>query len=405
MILLVFFMSMMGNPLKPTLNQALGRCLGRSQIIKLVKSGKKYDEFDESNTYVLERFYTLAGNPVNEIILKLNLPDHRIHKDGGEGFKFAHFLYQYDLNIENSVFDLVGGGPMGWVGDGGGTEVCRCTGLDVDVLSELFGRAAGITTVPYSDSLRRVLMVWARDEGDGVALCLNIKINDGVLFPLEMLLKNNVLFTDTECLVLSSDFKLLDESQVLLRVPRKDNIYSVDLKSVVPTKGLTCLFAKATIDESNLGHRKLIRKANKPPYGVAERRNQNTNKRLQELCKFDRKAYEGFFIGYSVVSKAMQVFNKRGKPGWLKETLNIRFLEKAPNGTRDNIVVGQAKKKKEHEQEYILIPFYTTDPLISEDPKGDMTGTDNQENKDEKQRQNDQNLGLGMEKAVKDKAK
>ncbi|GJR54185.1 putative ribonuclease H-like domain-containing protein, partial [Tanacetum coccineum] len=68
---------------------------------------------------------------------------------------------------------------------------------------------------------------------------------------------NNVLFTDTECLVLSSDFKLLDESQVLLRVPRKDNIYSVDLKSVVPTKGLTCLFAKATIDESNLWHRRL----------------------------------------------------------------------------------------------------------------------------------------------------
>ncbi|GKC37781.1 putative ribonuclease H-like domain-containing protein [Tanacetum coccineum] len=68
---------------------------------------------------------------------------------------------------------------------------------------------------------------------------------------------NNVLFTDTECLVLSSDFKLLDESQVLLRVPRKDNIYSVDLKSVIPTKGLTCLFAKATIDESNLWHRRL----------------------------------------------------------------------------------------------------------------------------------------------------
>ncbi|GJR43566.1 putative ribonuclease H-like domain-containing protein [Tanacetum coccineum] len=50
---------------------------------------------------------------------------------------------------------------------------------------------------------------------------------------------------------------LLDESQVLLRVPRKDNIYSVDLKSVVPTKGLTCLFAKAIIDESNLWHRRL----------------------------------------------------------------------------------------------------------------------------------------------------
>ncbi|GJS44880.1 putative ribonuclease H-like domain-containing protein [Tanacetum coccineum] len=56
---------------------------------------------------------------------------------------------------------------------------------------------------------------------------------------------------------LSSDFKLLDESQVLLRVPRKDNIYSVELKSVVPTKGLTCLFAKDTIDESNLWHKRL----------------------------------------------------------------------------------------------------------------------------------------------------
>ncbi|GJX45210.1 hypothetical protein Tco_0261886 [Tanacetum coccineum] len=30
-------------------------------------------------------FYTSAGNPVKEILLKLNLPDHRIRKDGGEG--------------------------------------------------------------------------------------------------------------------------------------------------------------------------------------------------------------------------------------------------------------------------------------------------------------------------------
>ncbi|GJY62687.1 hypothetical protein Tco_0464147, partial [Tanacetum coccineum] len=50
---------------------------------------------------------------------------------------------------------------------------------------------------------------------------------------------------------------LLDESQVMLRVPRKDNIYSVDLKSVVPTGGLTCLFAKATIDDPIYGNRRL----------------------------------------------------------------------------------------------------------------------------------------------------
>nr|GFC14857.1 ribonuclease H-like domain-containing protein [Tanacetum cinerariifolium] len=42
--------------------------------------------------------------------------------------------------------------------------------------------------------------------------------------------KNNVLFTDTECLILSSDFKLPDASQVLLRVPRENNMYNVNLK-------------------------------------------------------------------------------------------------------------------------------------------------------------------------------
>ncbi|GJX16922.1 putative ribonuclease H-like domain-containing protein [Tanacetum coccineum] len=64
-------------------------------------------------------------------------------------------------------------------------------------------------------------------------------------------------FKDTECLVLSPDFKLLDKSQVLLKVPRQNNMYSFDLKNFVPSGGLTCLFAKATIDESNLWHRRL----------------------------------------------------------------------------------------------------------------------------------------------------
>ncbi|GJR06144.1 putative ribonuclease H-like domain-containing protein [Tanacetum coccineum] len=69
--------------------------------------------------------------------------------------------------------------------------------------------------------------------------------------------KNNVLFTKTECLVLSLDFKLLNESQLLLKVPRQNNTYNFDLKNVVPSGGLTCLFAKVTIDESNLWHRRL----------------------------------------------------------------------------------------------------------------------------------------------------
>ncbi|GKA71717.1 putative ribonuclease H-like domain-containing protein [Tanacetum coccineum] len=53
------------------------------------------------------------------------------------------------------------------------------------------------------------------------------------------------------------NFKLIDESQVLLRVPRKNNMYSVDLENIVPKGGLTCLFTKATYDESNIWHRRL----------------------------------------------------------------------------------------------------------------------------------------------------
>ncbi|GJT16555.1 ribonuclease H-like domain-containing protein [Tanacetum coccineum] len=69
--------------------------------------------------------------------------------------------------------------------------------------------------------------------------------------------KNKVLFTDTECLVLSSDFKLPDENQVLLRIPRQNNMYSFNIENIVPSGGLACLIAKATIDESNKWHRRL----------------------------------------------------------------------------------------------------------------------------------------------------
>ncbi|GJS38153.1 retrovirus-related pol polyprotein from transposon TNT 1-94 [Tanacetum coccineum] len=69
--------------------------------------------------------------------------------------------------------------------------------------------------------------------------------------------KNYVLFTDSECLVLSPNFKLPDESQVLLKIPRQNNMYSFDMKNIVPKDGLTCLVAKATSEESMLWHRRL----------------------------------------------------------------------------------------------------------------------------------------------------
>nr|GEU76537.1 putative ribonuclease H-like domain-containing protein [Tanacetum cinerariifolium] len=52
-------------------------------------------------------------------------------------------------------------------------------------------------------------------------------------------------------------FSLPDESQVLLRVPRENNMYNVNLKNIVPSGDLTYYFAKATLDEFNLWHRRL----------------------------------------------------------------------------------------------------------------------------------------------------
>ncbi|GJU53634.1 putative ribonuclease H-like domain-containing protein [Tanacetum coccineum] len=39
--------------------------------------------------------------------------------------------------------------------------------------------------------------------------------------------------------------------------PRKDDVYILDLKNIVPSGGLTCLYANATTDESKLWHRRL----------------------------------------------------------------------------------------------------------------------------------------------------
>ncbi|GJX56685.1 putative ribonuclease H-like domain-containing protein, partial [Tanacetum coccineum] len=69
--------------------------------------------------------------------------------------------------------------------------------------------------------------------------------------------KHNVLFTDKECLILSPKFKFVDEDLVILRAPRKNDVYSLDLKNIIPSGGVTCLVAKATKDEAVLWHRRL----------------------------------------------------------------------------------------------------------------------------------------------------
>ncbi|GJX98533.1 putative ribonuclease H-like domain-containing protein [Tanacetum coccineum] len=110
---------------------------------------------------------------------------------------------------------------------------------------------------------------------------------------------------------------------------------------------------------------------------------QNSNTAAQvsrieyHLVKFDGKADEGFFVGYSLSSKAFRVFNSKTRI--VEENLLIRFSESTPNavgtqsngfaGTKASDNAGQARKEIEPIKNYIFLPLWTVDPLFSQDLK------------------------------------
>nr|GEV33864.1 uncharacterized mitochondrial protein AtMg00810-like [Tanacetum cinerariifolium] len=175
--------------------------------------------------------------------------------------------------------------------------------------------------------------------------------------------KHNVLFTDTECLVLSPEFELPDENQVMLRVPRENNMYNFR-----GMKGIKREFSVPRTPQQN---------------GIAERKNRTLIEAARTMLAdsllpipFWAEFDEGFLVGYFVSSKAYRVFNS----GTLivQETLHINFLENRPNfaGNQSNPSAGvqdnfDAKKEREESvQQYMLFPvwsFGSTNPQNTDD--------------------------------------
>nr|GEV84652.1 ribonuclease H-like domain-containing protein [Tanacetum cinerariifolium] len=153
--------------------------------------------------------------------------------------------------------------------------------------------------------------------------------------------KNNVLFTDTGCVVLSSDFKLPDENYVLLRVPRENNMYNVDLKNVVPSGDLTCLFAKATLDESNLWHRRL---------------GHINFKTMNKLVK-----------GNLVRGLPSKIFENNYTCVACKKGRQHRASSKTHDneGIQENLDAGKVGKETVYAQQYVLLPLCSSS---SQDP-------------------------------------
>nr|GEY55002.1 putative ribonuclease H-like domain-containing protein [Tanacetum cinerariifolium] len=69
--------------------------------------------------------------------------------------------------------------------------------------------------------------------------------------------KNQVLFIDTEFLVLFKDFKLPDDRMVVLKVPRKHNLYTINLNDLCPRGNLACLVAHASFNEYMKWHKRM----------------------------------------------------------------------------------------------------------------------------------------------------
>ncbi|GKA78514.1 putative ribonuclease H-like domain-containing protein [Tanacetum coccineum] len=195
-----------------------------------------------------------------------------------------------------------------------------------------------------------------------------------------------------------------------ITVPRKNNMYSVDMKNIVPKESLTCFVAKATLDESMLWHKRLghinFKNINKlvkenlhteasgfmRPFGC----HVSILNTIDHLGKFDGKSDEGFFVGYSLSIKAFRVYNIRTKK--VEENLHVELLENKPMiagdgpkclfdidsltksmnyvpvvaginsndfaGIQASISVGISSKETRSSQDYILLPLWKDDSLF-----------------------------------------
>ncbi|KAD4585951.1 hypothetical protein E3N88_23552 [Mikania micrantha] len=68
--------------------------------------------------------------------------------------------------------------------------------------------------------------------------------------------KHNMLFTEHECIVLKPGF-VIPKDQILLRAPRRNNMYMLDMSTAAPLSNISCFVSKASLDESSLWHRRL----------------------------------------------------------------------------------------------------------------------------------------------------
>ncbi|GJR45423.1 putative ribonuclease H-like domain-containing protein [Tanacetum coccineum] len=181
--------------------------------------------------------------------------------------------------------------------------------------------------------------------------------------------KNKVLFTDSECLVLSPEFKLPDANQVLLRNPRQNNMYNFNLENIVPSGGLACLITKATVDESNKWHRRLghvnFKNLNKLVKGNLVRglpskifQNDHTCVACQK-GKQHKASWKGptWLFDLEYLTDSMNYQPVRSENQANKHAGPPEANQNA--GTKDSIDAGDSEKEDESAQDYFVLPIWS----------------------------------------------
>nr|GEV81263.1 retrovirus-related Pol polyprotein from transposon TNT 1-94 [Tanacetum cinerariifolium]GEW50871.1 retrovirus-related Pol polyprotein from transposon TNT 1-94 [Tanacetum cinerariifolium] len=242
------------------------------------------------------------------------------------------------------------------------------------------------------------------------------KTENSISLPLHLLHMDLFSPTFAYGLVVTDDYSSVARTPQQNEVAERRNMTLIEAARTMlaDSKLPTTFWAEAVITACYLQNRVLLVKPhNKTPYELSHGRTPTLSfmrpfrcpvtilNTIDHLGKFDGKADEGFFVGYSLNNKAFKVFNSKTRI--VEENLHIRFSKNTPNvvgsepdclfdidaltrtvnyepivagiqsnnyaGTKASDSTGQARKETELVKDYILLPLWTTDPPFSQDPK------------------------------------
>ncbi|GKC91974.1 retrovirus-related pol polyprotein from transposon TNT 1-94 [Tanacetum coccineum] len=213
----------------------------------------------------------------------------------------------------------------------------------------------------------------------------------------------------------SCEMKGIKREFSIARTPQKNKVAKRKNKTLIETARTmladsllpTIFWAEAVSTACYVHNRVLVTKPhNKTPYELLHGRPPSISfmrpfrcpmtilNTLDPLGKFDWKADEGFFVGYSINSKAFRVFNTRTRK--VEENLHITFLENKTNVAGSGpdylfdidlltnsmnyepITAGNQTNKnasiKDNTKQYILLPLLYDSPKSSKDAFADDAG-------------------------------